>query len=146
MKFKKIIFLFIHLTVASVFAQQSTDYKGEREKLHVLEHTKLKVDFNFKDKQLNGEAWITVKPYFYPTDKLILDAKGMIIHQVALKGEKLDFNYDNFKLRIDLPKKHTKEESYTLYIKYTARPEKVKQKGKKLNHRLVFHFLHFFAN
>ena len=115
--------------IAPVFAQQSNDYKGERDKLHVLKHTKLKVDFNFKKKQLNGEAWITVKPYFYPTDKLILDAKGMLIHQVALKGKKLDFNYDNFELRIDLPKEYKKEESYTLYIKYTARPEKVRQKG-----------------
>jgi|SaaInl3SG_22_DNA_1037383.scaffolds.fasta_scaffold04868_6 aminopeptidase N len=129
MKFQQLLFLFIYFTVASIFAQQSTDYRGEREKLHLLEHTKLKVDFNFKEKQLNGEAWITLKPYFFSTNKLILDAKGMIIHQVMLKDKKLDFNYDNFELRIELPKKYTKEESYTLYIKYTARPEKVKQKG-----------------
>ena len=129
MKFQQLFFLFVHFTVASFFAQQSTDYRGEREKLHLLEHTKLKVDFNFKEKQLNGEAWITLKPYFFSTNKLILDAKGMIIHQVMLKDKKLDFNYDNFELRIDLPKKYTKEESYTLYIKYTARPEKIKQKG-----------------
>ncbi|MDB9777777.1 M1 family aminopeptidase [Polaribacter sp.] len=129
MKFQQLLFLLIYFTVASIFAQQSTEYRGEREKLHLLEHTKLKVDFNFKEKQLNGEAWITLKPYFFSTNKLILDAKGMIIHQVMLKDKKLDFNYDNFELRIDLPKKYTKEESYTLYIKYTARPEKVKQKG-----------------
>ena len=30
---------------------------------------------------------------------------------------------------IELPKMYTKDENYTLYIKYTARPEKVKQKG-----------------
>ena len=129
MKFQKILFLFINLTVATIFAQQPDNYKGEKDKLHLLEHTKLKVDFNFKEKQLNGEAWITLKPYFYQTNKLILDAKGMIIHQVAIRDKKLDFNYDNFELRIDLPKKYTKEESYIIYIKYTARPEKVTQKG-----------------
>lgn len=129
MKFRQQLFLFIYFTVATIFAQHSADYKGEREKLHLLEHTKLKVDFNFKERQLNGEAWITLKPYFFPTDKLVLDAKGMRIHQVVLEDKKLDFNYDSFELRIDLPKKYTKEESYTVYIKYTARPEKVKQSG-----------------
>ena len=129
MKFQQLLFFLIYFTVASIFAQQSTHYSGEREKRHLLEHTKLKVDFNFKEKQLNGEAWITLKPYFFPTDKLILDAKGMLIHQVVLGDKKLDFNYDGFELRIDLPKKYTKEESYTVYIKYTARPEKVKQRG-----------------
>jgi aminopeptidase N len=111
------------------FAQSSITYKGERDKMHVLEHTKLKVDFNFKEKQLNGEAWITLKPYFYPANKLTLDAKGMVIQKVLLDNQKLAFNYDNFELLIDLPKEYTKEESYTIYIKYTARPEKVKQKG-----------------
>ena len=129
MKFQQLLFFLIYFTVASIFAQQSTNYSGEREKRHLLEHTKLKVDFNFKEKQLNGEAWITLKPYFFPTDKLILDAKGMLIHQVVLGDKKLDFNYDGFELRIDLPKKYTKEESYSVYIKYTARPEKVKQRG-----------------
>ncbi len=29
----------------------------------------------FKLKQLNGEACITLQPHFYPTNKLVLDAK-----------------------------------------------------------------------
>jgi aminopeptidase N len=123
------MFLFINLSFVIGFAQNSVEYKGERDKVTVLEHTKLKVDFNFKEKQLNGEAWITAKPYFYPTNKITLDAKGMIIHLVTINNQKLEFNYDNFELIIDLPKEYTKEETYTLYIKYTARPEKVKQKG-----------------
>ena len=53
----------------------------------------------------------------------------MVIQKVLLDNQKLAFNYDNFELLIDLPKEYTKEESYTIYIKYTARPEKVKQKG-----------------
>ena len=42
MKFQQLLFLLIYFTVASIFAQQSTEYRGEREKLHLLEHTKLK--------------------------------------------------------------------------------------------------------
>ena len=129
MTFKKILFLCIQLSFAMGFAQNSIHYKGERDKIHLLEHTKLKVDFNFEEKQLNGEAWITVTPYFYPTNKITLDAKGMIIHQVTLNNKPLAYNYDLLELIIDLPKEYTKEESFTIYIKYTARPEKVKQQG-----------------
>ena len=129
MKFQRILSLCIYLSVAVSFAQNSTIYRGERDKIHVLEHTKLKVDFNFKERQLNGEAWITLKPYFYPTNKVTLDAKGMLIHQVSLANKKLDFHYNNLQLIVDLPKTYTNEESYTLYIQYTARPEKVQQEG-----------------
>jgi aminopeptidase N len=129
MKVQKILlFLFVMLTTVS-FSQNTTTYKPERDKIHNIIHTKLKVDFNFKEKQLNGEAWVTAKPHFYATDKITLDAKGMLIHQVSLNNEKLPFNYDDFELIIDLPKEYTKEEEFTIYIKYTARPEKVKQKG-----------------
>jgi aminopeptidase N len=129
MKFQKIFSLSIYLSVAICFAQNSSVYQSERDKIHLLEHTKLKVDFNFKERQLNGEAWITLKPYFYPTKKVTLDAKGMLIHQIVLANQKLEFHYDNFELIIDLPKTYTQEESFTLYIQYTARPEKVQQQG-----------------
>ena len=129
MKFQRILSLCIYLSVAVSFAQNSTIYRGERDKIHVLEHTKLKVDFNFKERQLNGEAWITLKPYFYPTNKVTLDAKGMLIHQVSLANKKLDFHYNNLQLIVGLPKTYTNEESYILYIQYTARPEKVQQEG-----------------
>ncbi len=33
---------------------------------------------------LNGKAWITLKPHFYATDSLALDAKGMEIKKVAI--------------------------------------------------------------
>ena len=33
---------------------------------------------------LYGKAWITLKPHFYPTDSLSLDAKGMDINEVAI--------------------------------------------------------------
>ena len=53
----------------------------------------------------------------------------MIIHQVSSNNQQLEYNYDDFKIFIKLPKEYEKEEEFTVYIKYTARPEKVKQKG-----------------
>ncbi|OSY89486.1 peptidase M1 [Tenacibaculum holothuriorum] len=128
MKFQKTLTFFITLFTVALFAQTST-YRAERDKIHDLIHTKLKVDFNFKEKQLNGEEWVTLKPHFYKTDKLTLDAKGMIIHKVLMNNSPLNYNYDGNELIINLPRAYKRNEEFTIYIKYTARPEKVKQKG-----------------
>ena len=123
-------FLFIFVAVTTInFAQNNSIYQAEREKTHTLIHTKLKVDFNFEEKQLNGEAWITAKPYFYATNTFVLDAKSMLIHELSLNGTALEYDYDAYKITVKLPRKYTKEEAFVVYIKYTARPEKVKEQG-----------------
>ncbi|WNW02282.1 M1 family metallopeptidase [Tenacibaculum sp. HL-MS23] len=129
MKFQKTLTLIVALFTVSFFAQVENTYRGEKDKIHDLIHTKLKVDFNFKEKQLNGETWLTVKPHFYETGKLTLDAKAMVIHKITMNAKVLDYNYDNYKLIIDLPRIYKRNEEFTIYIKYTARPEKVQQKG-----------------
>jgi aminopeptidase N len=132
MKLRKRIFLISVLFISLLAAQTKNPlkiYRKEKEKTTVLEHTKLKVSFDFKEKQLNGEAWITLKPHFYETNSVQLDAKAMLIHAITLKGKTIPYYYDGTALTIDLPKTYVKGEEYTLYIKYTARPEKVRQKG-----------------
>ena len=133
MKLQRLFFVIILLlSCFSVFSQiqdPSTLYRKEREKINDLIHTKLKVSFNFENKELNGQEWVTLQPHFYKTKEVVLDAKAMIIHTIALGGANLNYNYDGFKLTIDLPKEYKKGETFTLYIKYTARPEKVKSKG-----------------
>ncbi|MDG1527714.1 MAG: M1 family metallopeptidase [Polaribacter sp.] len=131
MKFQKFTFIiclfFVSLVCSELFAQST--YRKEKDKLHALEHTKLNVSLNFEKKELNGEAWITLKPYFYATNKVTLDAKAMLIHSIQLNNKATGYNYDGEKLIVELPRVYTKDESFTLYIKYTARPEKVMQKG-----------------
>ncbi|WP_439131050.1 M1 family aminopeptidase [Polaribacter sp.] len=107
---------------------QSGAYKSEREKIHDLVHTKLKVDFNFLNKTMNGEAWITAKPHFYSTNTITLDANSMVIQKVTMNAIDLGYHYDEYELIIDLPKTYQKDEEFTIYIKYIARPEKVKDK------------------
>ncbi len=108
-------------------------YRAEAEKINSLVHTKLDLKFDYQKEHVNGEAWITLKPHFYETSKLTLDAKAMLIHDVELvKGtskKKLNFTNDDWKLFIDLDKTYKKDEEYTVYIKYTARPNEVKQQG-----------------
>ena len=92
-------------------------------------HTVLHVNFDWHNRQMHGKALIKAKPYFYPTDSLILDAKWMDIHSVKMNGSELSYNYDSLTLGIKLPKVYTRKEEYTIEIDYTANPERVKQKG-----------------
>jgi aminopeptidase N len=133
---KRFILLFslLFLTLNTSFSQQYisiNQYKGEREKITDLVHTKLKVDFNFEKSQLNGEAWITLKPHFYKTEKISLDAKAMLIHEVKLNGIKIPFNYYKDEISVDLGRSYSNLEKFEIYIKYTARPEEVKEIGSE---------------
>lgn len=132
MKFK-VVFIFLFLGVFIGNAQDKKEinsiYRAEREKINDLVHTKLKVAFDYGKRQLMGEAWITLEPHFYNVNKLELDAKAMLIHKVSRNGKDLKYEYDGNKLIINLANIYTKGDQYTIYIKYTARPEKVKQEG-----------------
>ena len=48
-----------------------------------LVHTKLDVKFDYDKSYMYGKAWITLKPHFYNTDSLLLDAKGMDIKEIG---------------------------------------------------------------
>jgi aminopeptidase N len=127
---KKLI-LTIFLFSSVYIVAQSTDYRAERTKTNDLIHTKLKVNFNFQKSQMNGEAWVTLSPHFYPTNKVVLDAKAFTIKQVKINDKPADYNYSNNEITIELDKKYTKNESFTVYINYIANPEKVKQSGSE---------------
>jgi len=108
-------------------------YRATETKQSDLIHTKLDVSFDYAKRYLYGKEWLTVKPHFYTTDSLILDAKGMDIKSIALVGAKsnmpLKFTYDNEKIFIKLDKKYTRNEKYTVYIAYTSKPNELKATG-----------------
>ena len=87
-------------------------------------HTKLDVHFDWEKQHLLGKAWITAKPYFYPTQTMELDAKGFDINEIKFEGSKtpLKYTYDGMKLFIDLGKVFTRNDKYTVYIDYVAKP------------------------
>ncbi len=132
------LFLGAFLNINFVNAQTETSgresvYRATHTKSTELKHTKLKVKFDYEKEQMSGEEWLTASPYFYPSDSLVLDAKAMLIHEVALdkNGAKspLKYDYKNDLLKINLDKTYNRNENYTVYIKYTARPKEVKQEG-----------------
>jgi aminopeptidase N len=111
------------------------NYRAVATKTNNLKHTKLVASFNYEQSQMNGEVWLKLQPHFYPTNTLVLDAKAMDIKEVSLmKGTakvKLSYTYDSLQLHIDLDKTYTAKESYTIYIKYIARPNEYKGKGSE---------------
>ncbi|MBC7425683.1 MAG: M1 family metallopeptidase [Bacteroidia bacterium] len=112
-----------------------------------LVHTKLDISFDFKKQHLNGIAWIVAKPHFYSSDSLTLDARGMDIKSVDLVSVKykksldrnfptdsvitknLSFTYDNYKIRIKLPKTYSRSENFGIKIVYTAKPNELEKGG-----------------
>ena len=107
-------------------------YRETPEKINNLVHTRLDVRPDFSKSWLQGKAWITLKPHFYPTDSLNLDAKGMELHKVALvKGKQmipLKYSYDEWNIRIRLDRTYRSNESYTIYVEYTAKPDEFEAK------------------
>lgn len=132
---KGIIFLISILTIGCTRAQDYSNYHPSATRVNDLVHTKLKVGFDIPNEKLLGEAWITLKPHFYPTDSLTLDAKGMEISILNLNENKaLKYTYNGDKLKIKLDKSYKRNETYTVYIKYIAIPGSIKQKGSEAIH------------
>ncbi|MGG9963266.1 M1 family metallopeptidase [Ferruginibacter sp. SUN106] len=108
-------------------------YRATSTKINDLVHTKLDVKFDYAKAWMYGKEWLTLKPHFYATDSLTLDAKGMDIKEIAMmKGaakSPLKYTYDGWQLRINLDKTYKAGENYTIYIDYTSKPNEVKVKG-----------------
>ena len=108
-------------------------YRESATKINDLVDTKLDVSFDFNKQYLYGREWVTLRPHFYPTDSLTLDAKGMNINEVALlkDGVKtpLRYQYDSTQLYITLNKTYTANEQYIIYIDYISKPNELKAVG-----------------
>jgi aminopeptidase N len=140
---KRIVFLlafiagpFIALAQPGAEPQDTSWKKILREsnpRINDLVHTKLDVRFDYDKSYLYGKAWITLKPHFYNTDSLLLDAKGMDIKEVSImKGaakSKLKYTYDGMELRITLDKTYKGGENYIIYVDYTSKPNELTVKG-----------------
>ncbi len=137
MSFKKRSAVFFFFICASFLVAQNTPKKSSFINANNsvsdvdLEHTKLKVSLDFEQEQLYGEAWLLLKPHYHTLNKIALDAKGMLIHKVLVEDKTSSYRYDGEHLFIELNKEYTKQDSINVYVKYTARPDKVKQVASK---------------
>jgi len=115
----------------SAFNNPMDIYRATAPRLWNIMHTRVALSFDYKQKTAEGQEWVTLQPYFYPTDTLTLDAKGMNIKSVTLghQDKVLSYTYDSTLLRIQLDRKYSKDELVKLSIKYTAMPYATKSGG-----------------
>lgn len=132
--------------------KSKTPYRASVTKIHDLKHTKLDVKFDWTKSQMEGKAEITGTPHFYPSSKLVLDARGMDIksvevidlrpkkkdgaktspsHAEAISAQKLNssFQYSNDSIKINLGREFSTGEEYMVKIQYTAKPNELKNGG-----------------
>lgn len=121
-------------SIKPAYVLENQPYQPTKTMVNDLIHTKLSVSFDWQKQHLFGEAELTIAPYFYPQDKVTLDAKGFDIQEVALiknnQKQMLTYTYkDSLYLIVQLDKKYLKGEKYQLFIKYTAKPNELNLKS-----------------
>jgi len=108
-------------------------YRASDTKMHDLIHTRIEVSFDWKNQRMPGSATLTLKPHFYPTNSLFLDARGMEIQEVKIvkgdKSESLVYAYRNDSICITLDKSYTARDTFKVFVKYVSRPEELPKGG-----------------
>ncbi len=110
-------------------------YNPSATRYHNLHHTRLDVSFDWELRHVHGQATLYLSPYFYATDRLLLDAKGVVIHGLhKVAGDSLHglpFQYDGMVLDIDLQHKYISTDTFVIQIDYTARPDELETGGSE---------------
>ncbi|MBK9285328.1 MAG: M1 family metallopeptidase [Sphingobacteriaceae bacterium] len=123
-------------------------YNETPTRINDILHTRLEVNFDWNKSRLNGIATHYIKPHFYPTKQLTLNARGMEILNIEIQdinseeakcfcaSEKkkataypLKYVYENDELIIDLNDTFSSNQIYKIVIKYIAKPNELKKGG-----------------
>lgn len=113
-------------------------YKESNPRSSDILHTRLDVSFDWTKSYLNGTATIDLKQYFYPSNMLYLNARGMDIKKIEvfeLANNKSNlvsgsaFKYENDSIKIDLGRVFTAKENYRVIIQYVSKPDELKEGG-----------------
>lgn len=120
-------------------------YKGERTRHFRLIHTKLEISFDWKKQWVFGKALLITEPYFYEQSNIVINAKGLDVHDVVLlhgtDSGKLQYTHDGTTLNVDLGRSYKKGEKVNLSIKYTAKPNELDSALEKPNVQKGLYFI-----
>jgi aminopeptidase N len=90
-------------------------------------HTALDLRFDYQKQHVIGKANISIKPYFAPISEVTLDADGFEIKEVKVNLTLAKYTYDGENLIIDLGKKYTRDEKFTILVDYIAKPNELEE-------------------
>ena len=118
----------------NIIGHKSTaNYQASRLKQIDLIHTHLQIKFNYELQHAFGQINLLFKPYFYATNKVVIDAKGMTLHRIAMiKGKdttNLNFTYDSLQITVQLDKYYSRNETFNIFIDYTSKPNELNFEG-----------------
>lgn len=118
----------------NIIGHKSTaNYQASRLMQVDLIHTHLQIKFNYELQHAFGQINLLFKPYFYATNKLVIDAKGMTLHRIAMiKGKdttNLNFTYDSLQIAVQLDKFYSRNEMFNIFIDYTSKPNELNFEG-----------------
>ena len=101
-------------------------YRASATKVWEIKNTRVALTFNWLEKTAGVHEWIRLRPYFYATDTLVLDAKSMKIDSVMLVGKKgntkLNYTYEKDMLKVRFDRQYKMNDTVELYLVYTAMP------------------------
>lgn len=109
----------------------NSDYRESAEIIWDILHTDVYISFNLQEKEAYGKASILAKPYFYPTNEIVLDAKSMDIKSVSVNGSSVKYDYKNDSLTIPLSRRFASNDSVVFEVKYIAKPYSAPSRGSK---------------
>ncbi|MCX8144302.1 MAG: M1 family aminopeptidase [Bacteroidia bacterium] len=99
-------------------------------------HTNLYVKPIWDSSILIGKAEIILKPYFYPTRQIFLNARGMRLNKIQINDYSnktlslpFTYQYENDSIKIQLNKTILPTQTLVINIDYVAQPEKIKIGG-----------------
>ena len=108
-------------------------YRASATRVWDIKNTRIALKFNWNEKTADVREWIKLRPYFYATDTLVMDAKSMRIDSVMLVGKKgntsLKYTYEKDELKIRFGAAYKMTDTVELYLKYTAMPYAEKTGG-----------------
>lgn len=120
----------------SASKNRSVEPLRETRALHMdLIHTTLKLTPVWETEQMNGEAILTLKPYYYSTNQFSLDAKKFDFHDIKLFQHQrplaFTYQYDSLMIHFQLEKSLSSKDTVEVRIKYTANPNKIEKGGSR---------------
>lgn len=96
-------------------------------------NTRLELTPDWGKAYLHGKATLTLKPYFYAQNQVKLNAVGFEINEIALlkngTKSKVEFNYDNKIISVNLNNTFSRNDTFQLFIDYLAKPNAIETKG-----------------
>lgn len=107
--------------------KSNTIIPAKTKKIDIL-HTDIKVSFNWAKHECIGEEMILLKPYFYDTDSIILDAKNMAFTKIEIKNNQGEIiqhivSYNKKELKIQLEKQFSNKDTLFVALNYIAKPD-----------------------